>query len=219
VPISDNASPPPPSTSARRIQLAALAALTIGYAVLSHYSNTSPNAKWLGAFLSLAPVLLVGSILAWRWAPPLLASLIVAVTGALVYLSWPFLEMHFEWADLVQQCAVYGLITVSFARSLGAGRVPLCTQLAENLHGTLTPDEVTYTRRATAAWAVFYLLTTGLILVLFLAASPRVWSLFVNFAIFGFIALMCVADYLIRRRILPRRETSILATLRQSLIG
>ena len=204
----------------RSFKFAVVAALVIGYAVLSHYGNSSPDAKWLGAALSLAPVLLIGALLAWRWAPPLVAASITALGAVLVFHFWSAFERNYEWADLVQQCAVYALIAGSFGRSLCAGRIPLCTQLAAKLHGPLTPQEVTYTRHATTAWTVFYALTAALILALFFLASLRVWSLFVNFAIFGLIALMCLVDHAIRRKVLPPRPgLGILAALRQSLIG
>jgi uncharacterized membrane protein len=174
----------------------------------------------LAAALSLAPVLLIGVLLAWRWAPPLIAASMTTLGAVLVFHFWSVFERNYEWADLVQQCAVYALIAGSFGRSLYAGRIPLCTQLAAKLHGPLTPQEITYTRRATAVWTVFYALTAALILVLFFLASLRVWSLFVNFAIFGLIALMCLVDHAVRRRVLPSRVgPGILAALRQSLIG
>jgi len=203
-----------------RLQMAAVAALIIGYAALSHYSNSSPHVKGLGAALSLAPIVLIGAVLAWRWAPPILALGVMASVGMLLYRFWPVLENNYEWADLIQQCAAYGLIALSFGRSLFGGRVPVCTQLAKRLHGALTPEEISYTRRATAAWTVFYLLAAAAVLTLFFVASLRIWSLFVNFALFGLIALMGIADYAVRRHVLPRRRGGgIVAALRQSLIG
>jgi uncharacterized membrane protein len=92
--------------------------------------------------------------------------------------------------------------------------------MAEKLHGSLAPMEIAYTRRATAAWAVFYLLLTGAILALFFLVSPIAWSLFVNFETYGLIILMGIADLIIRHRVLPRRPGSgIFAIIRRSLIG
>lgn len=198
----------------------ALGALVVGYAALSQYSASSPDAKGLGAALSVAPVLLIGLILAWRWTQPLTALLIAAVSGALLYRYWPAIERNFEWADLVQQCGVYGLIAASFARSLFASRIPICTQLANTMHGTLTPAEIAYTRRATIAWVVFYVLTAVAILVLFFAAPLRIWSLFVNFGVFGLMIVMGIADHALRRRVLPRHPAGgILTIIQRALIG
>jgi uncharacterized membrane protein len=87
-------------------------------------------------------------------------------------------------------------------------------------HGELAPAEIMYLRRATAAWAAFYAAIAVAILVLFFSSSEKVWSLFVNFATFGLIVLMGVADHALRRRVLPRHnDGGILGVLRRSLIG
>jgi hypothetical protein len=65
----------------QQIQVIAIVALIIGYAVLSHYSASSPDKKGLGAALSIGPVLLIGVVLLWRWTRRLTA-LLVAVSCA-----------------------------------------------------------------------------------------------------------------------------------------
>jgi uncharacterized membrane protein len=202
------------------LSLAAVAVLVIGYAALSHYGASSPDARGVGAALSVAPVLLVGLILAWRWTRPLMALLIAVTLCASLYRFWPAIKNHFEWSDLIQQCGAYALVAAGFARSLFAGGVPLCTQLAIKMHGALTPVEIAYTRHATVAWAIFYALLAAAILALFFAVSLPVWSLFVNFATFGLMILMGLADHAIRRRVLPRHPGGgILAVIRRSLTG
>jgi uncharacterized membrane protein len=222
----DTALPPVPAAPAasprwaQRVQLAAILALVIGYALLSHYSASSPDKKGLGAALSIGPVLLIGVVLLWRWTRPLPALLVAVSLCTLLFAYWPLVERNYEWADLAQQCGAYGLVALSFARSLWGGRVPLCTQLANKLHAPLTPAEIAYTRHATVAWAVFYALMTMTIFGLFFAASLRVWSLFVNFVSFALIILMSMADHVIRRRVLPHRpDGGILAVIQRSLIG
>jgi uncharacterized membrane protein len=218
--VQPNAADPAAAPRPNRWVLAAVAALIIGYAALSHYSASSPDAKGLGAGLSVAPILLIGLILAWRWTKPLTALLIAAAACAVLYRYWPAIERNYEWGDLVQQCGAYALIAASFARSLFAGRVPICTQLAKAIHGALTPVEIAYTRRATVAWAVFYVLTAAAILILFFVVPLRVWSLFVNFGGFALMILMCLADHAIRRRVLPRHPGGgILSLLQRALIG
>ena len=107
-----------------------------------------------------------------------------------------------------------------FARTLFGGRIPTCTQLALRLHGVLNAVELKYLRAATLAWAGFYLALAMAILVLYFAAPLSVWSMFVNFATFGLIALMALLDHAIRRRILPpRKGAGLLTALRQALLG
>jgi uncharacterized membrane protein len=180
-----------------RLQLTGMFAVVLAYALLSYYSNEASNARGLGAALSVAPILVIAGVLLWRWTAPLIGALIAIGAGTLLYICWPSIRGHYEWADL-----------------------PLCTQIAQRLHGVLEPAELAYLRGATLAWAVFYALLGAAIFVLYFAATLHVWSLFVNFATFALIALMAVVDHAIRRRFLPRRATGgILSALRQSLIG
>ena len=202
------------------MQLAAVFALFIGYAALSQVGYSNPNAKGLGAALSVAPVMLIGVILVWRWVHALAAVFVAAALCAILYRYWPVIERNYVWSDLVQQCGLYGLVAVAFARSLFGGRVPLCTQLAKTLHDSLAPAEIVYLRRATVAWALFYAALTAAILILHFVAPLRIWSIFVNFGTIGLIIVAGVIDLAIRYRVLPRRPgDGIIAIIRRSLIG
>jgi len=225
-PESDQSPQPPPAIAAatrRRApikQLAVIAALIIGYTVISQYSYSSPGAKGLGAGLSVGPIVLIGIALAWRWTHKLVAALITVLTGALLYVYWPFLKTHYEWSDLVQQAGAYAMVAVGFGRSLLPGRVPACTQLADQLHGPLDPSEIAYTRRATLVWFGFYALLAASIVIVFFEASAHVWSLFANFGSFGLMGLLFALDHAIRRRVLPRRPGGgMIAALLHSVTG
>ncbi len=198
--------------------LALIAVLIVGYALLSHYSDSTPGKRGLGAALSIGPIALIGAVLLWRWTRPLIAIAVTVAAGVLIARYWEVFKQKFEWADLVQQCGAYVLVGWTFARTLLAGRVPLCTRLAAELHGSLTPLEATYTRRATLAWTAFYFSLAAAILVVFLCAPLRVWSFFVNFATFGLIGLMGAADFAIRRQLLPRRPSEGLRSLIQRIL-
>jgi uncharacterized membrane protein len=190
----------------------------IAYALLSHYSNLDSAPRGLGVALSFGPVLLIGVVLLWRWVHPWLALTFALCVGAAAVRYWGFLTLHYETADLIEQCGAYGLLALSFAHSLL--RVPLCTRLAERMHGALSLREIAYTRAATAAWAVFYALIAVTIAILYFAATAKAWSLFVNFATFGLIAVACLVDYLLRQRLLPRRPgNGFLSMLQRTLVG
>lgn len=205
-----------PSASGRTLTV--VAAIFILYATVSYYSDSTPEATGLATGLSLAPVLLIGAVFVWRWTPRFIATAIFIVTGGLLYHYWSFLKSNYQWSNLAQQAGAYGLVALSFVRSLLAGRVPLCTQIAEKLHGPLIAAEIAYTRRATVAWATFYVLLTLAIVVVFFDAPLHVWSLFVNFATFGLIGLMFIAEHLVRRRVLPHHPRgTALSALRQFL--
>ncbi len=203
-----------------RKALVVVGVLVAGYALLSHYSNSAPEAKGLAVALSVGPVVLIGLALLWRWGGAWSALAAALLSGALIYRYLPALEKNYEWLDLTQQCGVYALLAATFARSLLPGRTPLCTELAAKMHGALAPVEIRYTRRATIAWMLFYLALVAAIIVLFLEAPLRVWSFFVNFITFGLILAMGIGDYGLRRLVLPPRPTGgVLGILQRALLG
>jgi uncharacterized membrane protein len=200
----------------RRLQLAAIVVFLVAYAGLSHYGNSAAKTHDLGVGLALGPVLVVGLLLVWRWTHHLWAALLAgAATAMLLRHYWPVLEKNFSLVYLLQEGGFYSLLAASFGRSLVGARVALCTQLADRIHGPLTAQEVRYTRRVTAAWALFFVSITAATLSLFAYAPLRTWSLFANFCVVPLIGLMFVAEYAVRRRVLPHvQRRGILAGIR-----
>jgi uncharacterized membrane protein len=200
----------------RRLQLAAVVAFLIAYSALSHYSNSDPQAHDLGAALALAPILTIGLVLIWRWTGAVSAVVAGAAAAWLVRHYWPVFTQNFSIVYLVQQCGFYSLMALTFGRSLLPGRVPLCAQFADRVHGPLTVLEQRYTRHVTTAWVMFFLLNMLATLLLFELAPLRIWSLFVNFCSLPLILLMFIAEYTVRRFTLPQVERSggLIATLR-----
>ena len=199
----------------RRLQLAAIIAFVAAYAGLSHYSNSVAKTHDLGVGLALGPVLAVGLALIWRWTH--LWAALLAAAGAAVLLRhyWPVLEKNFAVVYLLQEGGFYTLMAASFGQSLLGGRVALCTQLADKLHGPLTPQELRYTRQVTAAWALFFILIVVATAGLFLFAPLRIWSLFANFCVLPLVGLMFAAEYAIRLRVLPQvHRPGMLAAVR-----
>jgi uncharacterized membrane protein len=198
----------------RRLQLAAVVLFFVAYAVLSHYSNSNPQAQDLGAALAFAPLLIIGVALAWRLKGLLTAALLAAAAGLMLRQFWPLFAQNFSIVILIQQCGVYSILAFSFGRSLVHGRVPLCTQLADKVHGPLGQPELRYTRKVTLSWVIFFLLNLAVTLLLFVFAPSRVWSLFVNFLSAPLVLLMFAAEYAVRRRALPQVRSGLVATLR-----
>ncbi|MGB6309607.1 MAG: hypothetical protein WBF89_17610 [Steroidobacteraceae bacterium] len=197
-----------------RLQLGAAVLFVAAYAGLSHYSNTAAKSPVLGVVLALGPLLAVGLLLLWRWSRAWAA---VSAAAAVLLLRhyWPLLERDFSVVYLLQEGGFYSLMAASFGSSLFGRRVALCTRLADKVHGPLTPRELLYTRRVTAAWALFFVLIAAATLGLFLFAPLRIWSLFANFCVLPLIGLMFMVEYAVRRRALPRAaRPGILAAVR-----
>jgi uncharacterized membrane protein len=197
----------------RRLQYAVACLTVVTYAALSHYSN-STGAHGLGAALALTPLTAIALILAWRWTPPA-AILLTGGLATMLYNLWPLLERNSSLLNLVQESVVYSLLGLTFSRSLLRNHVALCTQLADKLHGPLSPREVLYTRRVTVAWAVFFFTIAAVSILLFLRAPLRIWSIYINFCVLPLVSAMFVAEYLVRRRVLPQvKRAGLLATVR-----
>jgi uncharacterized membrane protein len=202
----------------RWLQYAAACSAVAAYAGLSHYCNAT-GAHELGAALALTPLIVLALILAWRRTPQG-AVLLAGGLAAVLYVLWPLLEQNFSLFYLVQETGVYTLLGLTFGRSLLPTQVALCTQLADKLHGPLSPREVLYTRRVTAAWMLFFFAVAAVSIELFLGAPLRIWSIYINFCVLPLIAAMFVAEYLVRLRVLPQlRRTGLIATVRVYFAG
>jgi uncharacterized membrane protein len=199
----------------RRLQLAAIIVFIVAYAGLSHYGNSVAKTRDLGIGLAVGPLLILGFVLIWRGTHPLIALAAAAVAAMLLRHYWPRLEKNFPVVYLLQEGGFYSLMAASFGLSLLGNRVALCTQLADKVHGPLSTQEVSYTRRVTAAWSLFFVLIAAVTLNLFLFAPLRTWSLFANFCAVPLMGLMFVAEYAVRRRVLPQvQRRGILAAVR-----
>ncbi len=199
----------------RRLQLAAILVLLIAYAALAHYGNSVAKTRDLAVALALAPVLMIGLLLIWRGLPRWAVLPAGAGTALLLHHYWPLLEKNFPLVYLLQESGFYSLMAVSFGQSLRGHRVAVCTQLADKLHGPLSPQEVLYTRRVTAVWALFFVLITAATFGLYCCAPLRIWSLFANFCVIPLMGLLFVAEYAVRRRALPQgQRRGILAAVK-----
>jgi uncharacterized membrane protein len=175
----------------------------LAYAVLAHLTNATPGHEALGAVLALAPIALAALAFAWRSRHRALALAGCGLLAGIAIIRFDDLKSHFAWLYLIQQAGAYVLLAIGFGRTLGQGRVPLCSRFAAMVHGVLPPDVERYTRRVTVAWTVFFIAIAVLLVILYAAAPLPVWSAFANFGCIVLIALMFAVEYLIRRRVLP----------------
>lgn len=192
-----------------------IALLVIGYSLLAHYTNQSADRAHLGTMVALTPVLIITLLLAWH-SPQRIAMLLLLASAMLV-LAW-------QWSTLTQYVGlVYWLQYMSmqimlfgmFARSLVGGRKPLCTHFAEIVHAPLSLKHVIYARQVTVAWSAFFGAMALTSTVLFFWTSLTTWSFFANFMTWPLVGLMFVAEYWVRRWLLPElRHTHLLDAVR-----
>jgi uncharacterized membrane protein len=189
-----------------------IAAAILAYALLEHYTNTIGGSSALGAAVAVAPLLLAWLLLARRTSRPRLSLLLASLlAGAVLTAYWPQIERNFPLMYLLQQLGVYLILAFGFGRSLMSGQVPLCTQWASIVHGTLSEPVRRYTRGVTLAWTLFFVAVALASTLLYLAAPLPVWSLFSNFLTLPATALMFALEYVLRRRRLPWMRHATLA--------
>ena len=183
-----------------------IAALGIGYAVLSHLAAASTAPGLLEALVAVLPLLVLAVVLAWRspQRPVMLALCGVACLGFYVFREW--LITHYNWVFLLQHAGTYALLCGTFGRTLVQGRTPMIAQFARIVHGELSPALVSYTRSATLAWALYFGIIAGFSLLLFWLAPVSVWSTFANLLGIPLLALMFAAEYAVRCYALPAAD-------------
>jgi uncharacterized membrane protein len=194
-----------------------IAALVIGYPLLAHYTNASVQLRPLGAAVAIAPVAVLALVLAWRSTRRGLMLSLLALLCAGLWMAWPLLAQNFEVIYWLQHAGMQLLLFVFFGRTLIAGRVPLCTRFARIVHApaTLAPSHERYARLVTLAWTVFFAVIGITSTLLFFLAPLSVWSVFANFLTPLLVAVMFIAEYAVRYRLLPHApRTHILDAVR-----
>lgn len=201
---------------ARRIaRWLGIAALVIGYALLAHYTNESAHSGNLGALVAIAPVVLIALVLAWRSPRRFIMLGVLALLCVALWAGWPALERHFGLVYWLQNVGMQLILFITFGRTLIAGRQPLCTRFAEAVHPPLTPQHEVYARQVTVAWTLFFAAMALASTLLFFLAPLATWSVFANFLTLPLVVLMFIAEYWVRRWVLPdMRHTHILDAVR-----
>jgi len=188
---------------------AGIAAVVV-YQVGAHYAAATPGAHGVGLAMALVPPLAIALVAAARstqraWLVPLW----VLACGALWIARSP-LARHFEWGLYIEHASFNLMMAMLFGRTLVAGRVPLCTQFAAVVHGTLTPRIARYSRQVTVAWTLFFLATAAVSTLLFATAPIVTWSTFANYLSLPLVGAMFVVEYLCRRIVLRGEPRSSL---------
>ncbi len=209
----------------RILRWAAIASVLIAYPFLVHYTShadASSQAGQLGALLSIAPVVLIALICAWRSRARALMLSGVALLCAGLWLAWPLLVQHYNVVYWLQHAGMQlGLLAV-FGRTLLPGVTPLCTRFARAVHAPhiLSPRHERYAHHVTVAWTLFFAMMAMVSTVLFFLAPLDVWSLFANFMTLPLVILMFVLEYVVRHRAVPQApRVHIMAAVRAFTSG
>ena len=150
----------------------------------------------------------------------LLAIVVLPVASHLIIMATRHVQLGFAFSfgglfklgfvtiSALTHWGIYASLLAAFGLTLRTGREPLITAMVRRMHG-LTPELVSYTRKVTIAWTLFFTAQLSLSIALFCFAPLVVWSFFVNILDLPLVALMFAAEYAVRLRILsnPPRES------------
>lgn len=185
-----------------------IASVIVGFAVLVHHVNTLGHASLLGALLALAPLLLIAFVFAMNLDSRLLGVSFVLLALIASWWALPLIKQHTGLIFWLQDMSLLLMLLITFARTLLPGRKPLCVGFAEIMNGGPLPAEhERYTYHVTIAWVIFFGLMIVISTLLFFFAPLATWSFFVNFLTLPLVALMFIAEYLVRRNVLTDLPT------------
>jgi uncharacterized membrane protein len=144
-------------------------------------------------------------LVALALVPVLFHVVIVETSGIRLALAPRFgalFKLGFVTASALTHWAIYASLLVTFAITLRRGSDPLITAMARRMHGPITAELETYTRRVTIAWCCFFAAQLAISITLFVFAPLVAWSFFVNIMDLPLVAAMFGAEYLVRMRCL-----------------
>ncbi len=194
---------------ARAIYWLGIAALLGGYSLLAYYSSTAEAHRHmpaLGLSVSVFPALAFLFWLAWRASHRALMLTLWLVPVLLLAAYWPALERNFTWIYFIQNIGTNVLLGLAFGHTLVGGRKPLISRLAEIVRGPLPPTVARYTRQATLAWTLFFVVMVVVSTLLFWLTPIETWSLFANILSWPLVIGMFVVEYVVRLRLLPEER-------------
>lgn len=200
----------------RNARNVAIAAALAAYPAFGYFVAAAPPPAGIAAVsLAVAPLVVVILIVGRRSAHFSLALALCAAAGALLWINIESISRHLGLVYFIQNICTNAALALLFGRSLAPEREPLCTRFATLVRGPLAPPVTRYTRQVTVAWTLFFIAMCSISTVLFLFAPIAVWSAFANLLTLPLIALMFVAEYAVRRRVLPDLpQTHIMDALR-----
>lgn len=157
-------------------------------------------ASYLFAILSIFGVLAFTAILNKAWT---LLALILLTGTAFGWWFWQHARLSTTWIYLIQHAGAHGCLAILFGISLLPGKTPLVTKMASFLHSNENPARDRYTRQVTWAWTTYFAVVSLASLSLFATGQNIAWSWLVNILPIPMLAIMFVAEFLVRRWRLP----------------
>lgn len=195
---------------AARVGLVLLVGLA--YVLFSHWLMTHTEASAWNVVGVLAPMLVIGTLGAWRAGYKGIATCFALALAALCVQAMLGIRVGSHVLYLLQHAGINFCLALFFGSTLLPGRVSIITAVAHRVHGKdLPPAHLAYTRQVTAAWTVFFLVIVAISLVLFFGFSFDTWAIFANLVTPIATGAMFIGEFSLRYRLHPEFARSTVA--------
>lgn len=188
------------------MRLVGVLVLILGYSLLANYTLQSSQHASIGVLIAMSPIILASFALAFKSKRRLLMLGLLLISTPLWWIVFTHFKQHYDWIYWLVHESLQLVLFITFARTLKSGQVPLCTQFAKMVHSTLSPEQISYTRKITIAWAIFFASVTILSSWLFFFYPIAIWSIFSNFVYLPLVGLMFIVEYSVRILVLPEKD-------------
>jgi uncharacterized membrane protein len=188
------------------LRLVGFLALILSYSLLAHYTLQSKTHATIGVMVALAPIVLTCFVLAYKAKHRILMLTLLLLASPLFWLIWSHFKQHYDWIYWLVHESLQFVLFIMFARTLMPDKQPLCSQFAQMVHGSLSPELVDYTRNVTIAWSLFFIIVMIISSWLFFFHPIKVWSIFSNFVYLPLVAMMFIIEYIVRFWVLPKKD-------------
>lgn len=193
-------------------RLATVGAAVGGYALLTNWLMVHAAHQPWAVALVFAPLLALLAGAAWQLRSRALAA---AVAGGVALLAWVVRSGGVADIDrlyVLQHAGFHLALALVFGVTLRRGATPLISALALSVHGHLTPTMRDYTRRLTAAWALYFVAMVAVSFALYALAPWAWWSFFGNLLTPLAALAFFVGEHVLRYRLHPEFERVTLHT-------
>lgn len=189
------------------LRAALTGALLLGWIVASHLGSLGIGPPDVHVTVALLPLVVALWLVLVRVPSKALRATVLVLAALLLWMGWAQLRTQVAALYLLQHLGIHLALAAVFGMSLFGGGDPLVTRLARSVFGPdLSARKERYTRQATWAWTVFFVLNASVSVALFFFAPREVWSVHANVLTGPLVALMFLMETLWRRLVLPPEE-------------
>lgn len=170
----------------------------------------TPPSPWSAVAL-LLPMLTLAAVGAWRSGRRAVALLAPALGALLVLQAASGTGLSSQQLWLLEHVGTHLVLAAWFGLTLAPGSQPLITRLARRVHAGLTEAMERYSRKVTAAWAVYFTAMAVVSVALYLLAPFTLWASFANLVTPLAAVLMFAGEFALRYRLHPEFERATMA--------